>query len=140
SDYEAIGHGPDPRKTALLDAPPTVRPCRRRNRNGRPRIAVEPADLRRGIEARGSSRAAWLSQFRSESQTDYLSAPIRRAFADGPVRSEAAARRALCRGPAGLHPARPAAHRNDVEPEELSRGAVCVQVCAARQIRRLAER
>ena len=69
--------------------------------------------------------------FPPEGEARHLSAPIGRALADGPVRSQAEARRTLRRGAARFHPPGPAPHRHDFRAEEVSGGAVHLQVRAA---------
>ena len=90
---------------------------------------------------RGTRRtAAGLPHFRAEGQARHLPVPVRRAVADGSVRLQAGAGEAARHGTAGFDPQGPAADRHDGDQTSVPDRAVDLQVRAARQERRVAQR
>src|ERR1700722_16302919 len=105
-------------RTRINDhAASTVRTRRNRHRNRRAGIAA------RSTCASGSWLAGF-SEFSCESKTGDLSAPVRCALANGPVRLQARSHKTFRRRTTGFYPHGSAAHSHDFETKEISRATI----------------
>ena len=114
------------------DTPHFPRPLGWRARDGRAGLALQ----RLGAGGRHGRDAAPCAQ----GQAHHLPFPKWSAFADGPLRPEARDGRATRRRPPSQHPPRAATHDDDFRAVEIPRRAEHLQVCAAREKRRVVQR